>query len=308
LQLQLQAFDLLPLCLHLLLLRFDLLKLGLEFVLLCRDYLVLLLQFVQQHGGEQLVLDRVGQTILVVGHHFGVDLRHFLGDKAVLQQVGSPVVLRLVEEGDRAQLEQLAAAVIHVEDLILKAARREAVASVLENRLSKQLSVRIDANVLPIHDCSKGTVVNPLDVSVSLNAQRPDEDLVAAGGLVGWPGITDLDVVADIDLVTTGDGSEKRIRIPVVVIAGLGPNIGIGTSVEVFVTNFLAQKRVKGAVYVLFAGNGSKKRIRSPLIVMRPDRSPTKVLSSPVVVASPVRKPTNVLLDVCAFGPEPSPI
>ena len=37
-----------------------------------------------------------------------------------------------------------------------------------------------------------------LDVGVSLRAQRSDEDLVAAGGLVGLPGIADLDVVAGL--------------------------------------------------------------------------------------------------------------
>src|ERR1019366_9441321 len=85
---------------------------------------VLFLQFIEQHGSEQLIPNRGGLAVFVVSHHFGIELGHFLGDEAILQQVGAVVILRFVKEGHRTQLEQLAAAVAHVGDLLLEAARR----------------------------------------------------------------------------------------------------------------------------------------------------------------------------------------
>jgi hypothetical protein len=69
------------------------------------------LHLVQQHGREQLILDRHYLAVVIVRHHFGVDLRHFFGDQAISQQMRSVVVLRLVEEVHRTQRSSWAAAV-----------------------------------------------------------------------------------------------------------------------------------------------------------------------------------------------------
>ena len=66
---------------------------------------MLLLQFIQQHRGEVLILHRVGRAIVVVGDELGIDLGHFFRDQAVLQRALAFVVLRLIEEGDRPQLD-----------------------------------------------------------------------------------------------------------------------------------------------------------------------------------------------------------
>src|SRR5664279_1130267 len=198
-----------PLRLHLLLLRFDLLKLGLEFILLRPDYLMLLLQLVEQHGSKHLILHRVGLAIFVVHHHLGIYLGHFLGDQSVLQQVRSIVVLRLVQEAHRAQLEQLIGIIPHVGDLLLEATRGED--AICPWSYAPELSETVDANRLDGTLGSRCRTVDARDVSIRLNAQRPDEDLVADGGLVGLSRITELDVVVGTVLVVAGSGPHANI-------------------------------------------------------------------------------------------------
>jgi len=70
----------------------------------------LLLHLIKQHGCEQLIFNREYLTVLVVRDHLGIDLGHFFGDQAILQEVRS-IVLPFVEAVHRTQLEQLAAIV-----------------------------------------------------------------------------------------------------------------------------------------------------------------------------------------------------
>jgi len=107
----------------------------------------LLLHLIQQHRSQRLILHRRRLAVLVVSHHIGINLGDFLGNESVLQRVRAIVVLRLIKKGDRTQLEELAAAVAHVGDLLLEAARGVAAAAAgcdaaVRERLRQHITLR----------------------------------------------------------------------------------------------------------------------------------------------------------------------
>ena len=110
--------------------------------------------------------------------------------------MGAVVVLRLIEEGHRTQLEQLAAAVAHVGDLFFEAARGGSAGATR----GPQVAVRVDADE-QVGDV-RGVVPNARDVSAGLGARRPDLDDVVVAGDAG---------VADVNVVVAAGNARARL-------------------------------------------------------------------------------------------------
>jgi hypothetical protein len=84
----------------------------------------LLLGLVEKHAAEEVIADGPWEAGAVVDHQVRIDLLNLLRNEAVLELVGTVVILRLVVEDHGTKFHQGGARAAHVLDVFLEAERR----------------------------------------------------------------------------------------------------------------------------------------------------------------------------------------
>jgi predicted ATPase/DNA-binding SARP family transcriptional activator len=141
---------------------------------------MLFLKFVEQHRGEQVIVDGEGLARFIVLHQIRVDLGHLFGNQPILKGMRAALGAVLVAEGDRAQAHQLVSDGAHILDVVLEAAGRGQ---------CSQLPAGVDVHSDP---SAGGDSADAGDVGGLLAAAADAND----PGILGGPGIANLDVVA----------------------------------------------------------------------------------------------------------------
>ena len=172
-----------------LLLSLDHLLLSLDHLLLFLIHPVLPLHLVEQHGGQLLVVNREGLSLLVEAHEVGGYLGDLFGEQSVLAFVIRAAHLVAVQERHRPQVQEDTAVSSHVLHVVLEACGR---------RRDAQLSARGDED----RAARDHIAVDTGDEGIRMGADGSDLDLSDFGRDAG---------IGDVDVVAAGSLAESRV-------------------------------------------------------------------------------------------------